>query len=447
MKKSFKSIRLVVWVALNFVSLSLNLNFALAGVMSITDSRLDDLSMTPNIGRGYSPATNTFQSLCFNDITVTKSSSDFEYIYEEINDDWWEQYKTSNSLEGSFIYNFVESKFHTYGTSKTKTWLLARIQLKKYYSAMNENASIMSSAAKTLLTSGPKQDLIAFFSVCGPYYVRSLNRLSSFYALLSYETANSDSDEAKQFRLRIESKMQGIQTEADDQTFNQEANVKKLRIFISGVGLSAEALSGLLATDIKTFRAAIANALAAMSDSDVGRIIAMELSPWTEHLEFQSIVGAMEVHDGSGSVVAPWLAKIYQEQNSDLVAQVARVRKQYLANIYKAKSCKAELIYNWVENGEIDSLSQFWFLKINDKNKSKNGREFYQELEKVLTLYKSAHDQLIALSRGCFDYLQREEVFSSRPYYEVSNCQRLEFHLSMPVKVEILNYCMPQLKQ
>ncbi|MBF0300859.1 MAG: hypothetical protein HQK51_19275 [Oligoflexia bacterium] len=428
----------------------------LAGIMTISDSRLDDLTITPNIGRGYSPSTNTFQSQCFSNIATTKSSADFEYQYEEINDSWFIKYNFSINREDQVVKQFVESKYQTYQklegrNSKSKTWILAKIQLKKYYSAINEQGSGLSPAAKELLTAGSKQDVIGFFAACGPYYVRSLTRVSSFYALLRFET--TEGQDASEFRLRLERKMHGFQGsetvgEDSDGTFNRDASSKYLRVFISGIGLNPELLNGLLAVDIQTFRASINNALKAMQASDVGRVISMELAPWTEEIDFQNSLGAVVTSNRYGDIVEPWLAKVYQEQNADFIAQVMRVRRYYLANIYTSKSCRSELLYNWITDGDLNKLEKIYFIKLNDKESveaQRNGLFFYKELDRTITLLQGAHDKIIELSIRCFSVIQKNEKFSAFPYYQDENCQELDRKLYSPINLNILNYCMPQI--
>src|SRR5262245_66132269 len=76
---------------------------AVAGPTVLRDDQLKDLAVTPVLGRGYSLATNTFQSICLTDFPRTKASYDFRYKFEQIEADG--SRKSDTSVGGSASYS------------------------------------------------------------------------------------------------------------------------------------------------------------------------------------------------------------------------------------------------------------------------------------------------------------------------------------------------------
>ncbi|MBF0313239.1 MAG: hypothetical protein HQK50_14320 [Oligoflexia bacterium] len=432
--------------------LIMSANSVYAGVMSITDSRLNDITVTPNVGRGYSPSTNTFQSVCMDNIEVMKGSSDLEYTYETIDKSWLEskmQSRSYDNAENKTALDMINNTLKRNGTNiisavdDVKTgMILVTIRLKKYYSAMNESKSKISAFAENLL-GGDKKDLISFFNSCGPYYVRSISRLSSYYAFLTFESKGAT--DTQNFKNLLERSTQGVLvnsagSSSSDDTFNRTADNKNLKIYISGIGLDSDALEKLLATDVATFREAIGHALASMKSSDVGRVIGIEIAPWTENLGFQNSIGVI-LNDGDFSALdEPWLTKIYQEQNAEFIAQVNRVRKFLMANYQRALSCKSELDLNWG-----DDLAKIYFKNLTDvKNENQRlGTTLRQNLIIASDNLKKKHEELVYATKLCFKKIATTYAMSTQFYYQVPDCRKLEESLAAPSNVEVFNYCMP----
>ncbi|MBF0299735.1 MAG: hypothetical protein HQK51_13505, partial [Oligoflexia bacterium] len=155
---------------------------SVAGVTTINDSRLEDINNTPNIGRGYSPSTNTYQSYCMDEVVLTKPTMDFEYTFEDVSSASSSSTSSSTSVEANAKYKFLSVSIKAdsttqSGTTEKRQMLLATIKAKKYYSAMNEAKSKLSGMAAELLK-GKDKDLVSFFNACGPYYIKSLTRSS-----------------------------------------------------------------------------------------------------------------------------------------------------------------------------------------------------------------------------------------------------------------------------
>jgi len=80
MKKQLVIMSLMVLV-LGLFSVTL-----IAGPTVIQDNRVTNLATTPVLGRGYSIATNTYQSTCLKDVVMTEPSYDFTYTFQLLDD-------------------------------------------------------------------------------------------------------------------------------------------------------------------------------------------------------------------------------------------------------------------------------------------------------------------------------------------------------------------------
>jgi hypothetical protein len=279
---------------------------ASAGPSVIRDETLTDVGTTPVLGRGYSLATNTFQSICMKEIVKTKPSYDFKYKFEQVDESVAEELKRSGSVGGNFrgggfgvrVSAKFDSRFAEARTSTSSTVnILVSIDIDTYYASMDETRSELADTAVKLA----QGDLPAFFDACGMYYVRSLNRNSKIVAIFSFEEKSSS--EAKSFAAELEAQVSGWgQSGGVTASINQEtarkAASKKLKITTHAFGLGKVEGTTLLAYDLETFRTAVLTAFKATQNEDVGRVTSIEIVPWVEHLQFQALL--------LGTAGAPW---------------------------------------------------------------------------------------------------------------------------------------------
>ncbi|MBF0299736.1 MAG: hypothetical protein HQK51_13510, partial [Oligoflexia bacterium] len=400
---------------------------------------------------------NTFQSICMDNVEITKGSGDLEYVFEIVDQSWLDSKIQNRAFESMAENTSLETIRNTLKRSGTdlvteirnnsKGMILVTLKLKKYYSAINEGKSKLSSYAQELL-GGDKKDLISFFNACGAYYVRSLVRVSTFHAFLTFDKANSENSATfkAEFKSEIEKRVIGIHgqdilSQNADQQFNQKAEEKHLKIYINGIGLNNDSLENLLATDIESFRQSINNALKALKSSDVGRVVSMEIAPWTDNLAFQINIGVTFTNNDPDKPQEAWLSKIYQEQNAEFITHVERVRKFLMATYQQVLSCKTDLELNWGEN-----LQNILFKNLADsspENSAKSGQWIKDELVKSRDFLKTKHEQLLKGIIGCYDFIKSANNLSSDFYYNFTPCQKLEEKLVAPTRLDVLNYCMP----
>jgi hypothetical protein len=318
-----------------------------AGPSVIRDETLTDVGTTPVLGRGYSLATNTFQSICMKEIVKTKPSYDFKYKFEQIDESVAEELKRSGSLGGSFRGGGfgvrVSAKFNSrFAEAKTSTSstinILVSIDIDTYYASIDETKGELADTAVQLA----QKDLPAFFDACGMYYVRSLNRNSKIVAIFSFEEKSSS--EAKSFAADLEAQVSGWgQSGSVSASINQEtarkASSKKLKITTNAFGLGKLEGTTLLAYDLETFRTAVLSAFKATQNEDVGRVTSIEIVPWVEHLQFQAIL--------LGNAAYASDRKRFLVLNSEFLAEVDRAARAKLNTFYKAKQCRAAIEFDF----------------------------------------------------------------------------------------------------
>ena len=383
-----------------------------AGPTIIRDNRISDIGITPVLGRGYTMATNTFQSTCLQNITRTEPSYDFTYRYAQM--------ETSGSVSRSKstnkprvtdkIYNrryrqYLQKITTKKGTTTTKNEngkynqrVVVTIDLDSYYSSVDEANSTISNSAGALLDA---TDYPGFFSACGSYYIRSINRRAKFVSIFKYETETNQRD--KKFEGEIESRLKSFrkvtrtrttgawfwkkttrttkweQQGGDqvtvsklDQEFNAKSSKLNLTITSAAFGLGKNDKATLVAYDFDTFKNSIKDAFLSMQNPQTGKVTSVEVVPWVENTEFQSRAKLESdttpqrepVVDQNG---APVLDKdgnpTYQEgaqlllfekkfiltSNAEFLAEVERVNRGLLNNYYKARLCRKQIKANWTD--------------------------------------------------------------------------------------------------
>lgn len=314
---------------------------ASAGPSVVRDETLTDVGTTPVLGRGYSLATNTFQSICMKEIVKTKPSYDFKYKFEQIDESTADEMKQSGSFSGSYrgggfgfriSAKFKGSSSSSSNSTSSSTNILVSIDIDTYYASLDETKGELADTAVQLA----QKDLPAFFDACGMYYVRSLNRNSKIVAIFTFEEKSQS--EAKAFAGELEASISGWgQSGSMSASFSQEtarkAASKKLKITTNAFGLGKMEGTTLLAYDLDTFRTAVLSAFKATQHEDVGRVTSIEIVPWVEHLQFQAIL--------LGNAGYTSDRKRFLVLNSEFLAEVDRASRSKLNTFYKAKQCRA----------------------------------------------------------------------------------------------------------
>lgn len=333
-----------------------------AGPTVLRDDQLKDLAVTPVLGRGYSLATNTFQSICLTDFPKTKASYNFRYKFEQIEADGTR--KSDTTVGGSGEYEGggfgFKARVKVSGSTQIidgKTYhshhMLVTTTIDSYYSSIDESKARIGDAARELLTSN---DIPGFFDACGMYYIRSIGRSAQFISLFTYKTESSTRDLSFEAKLEAEIKGWGQRGSVDVQTkgtLKEEASSKYLTIESTALGLGKDEKASLIAYDLDTFRQAIKDAFVSMQQEDTGMVTSVEVVPWVENADFQRILKLQEAKVGAdGKTISPYAQKRILNQNGEFLAEVDRVARAKLNIYYKAKQCRARIDLDYKVNGQ-----------------------------------------------------------------------------------------------
>ena len=263
-----------------------------AGPTIIRDTRITDLALTPTLGRGYTIVTNTFQSKCMDNIALTDPSYDFQYKFESIDTNNAAHMKTATSfglevpLEAVTVGGSASSSV-SLDTTEHKHHIYVEINMDTYYASVDEARTRLSSSAGLLLTNN---DIPGFFSSCGSYYVRSLGRNAKFISIYSYSDKSTKKDAAFESSLKVGVTGFGGGEASVSGELMQQAGEKKLSIIARAYGLGKNEGASLISYDIETFKAAVKDAFISMQNPMTGKITTMEIVPWVENTEFQSMI-------------------------------------------------------------------------------------------------------------------------------------------------------------
>ncbi len=358
MKKLLKTTMALSLLATSAVS-------TLASSRVIKDNRLNDLGVSPVLGRGYSIATNTYQSTCMGEVKTTQPSYDLKYRYLEIEQDWENEYRTTFETKNSFKFLFLKSNVNVFTEVSGNTtyhyhYIFADIDVDSYYHSLSEGESKLSESAQSLLTKG---DVVGFFDSCGPYYVRSIGRHSSFLGLLRYRTTSSERD--VNFELKLKAKMRGFFSGGSTDTsisneFRQSTQEKRLEINIWAYGLGKGELADIIPTDIDSFKDSIRDVVKTMQDPNAGRITSMEVAPWIENTQFQDL---LELEDEEGKLL--FEKKKTLEANAEIISELDRIDRAQIDQYFKASNCRRILEDQYLNveddfNGGFDPENTFF---------------------------------------------------------------------------------------
>ena len=446
-----------------------------AGPTLIRDNRIHDLSISPVLGRGYSLATNTFQSSCMKNVEITEPSYDFNYTFESL-----EKYKSSMKahriggtvdvshmlldFKGGLSFEDEKGDIYTYHS------VIVTINVDTYYASVNEARSRLSEAARALLLSN---DIPGFFYACGSYYVRSLGRNAKFVSVFTYQEKGRERNKA--FELELELAIKGFGTAVPSgvsggagfqikNSFKTKAQSKKLTITSRAWGLGKNQNATLISYDLPTFKTAIKDAFISMQHPLTGRVTTMEIIPWVENAEFQNYIKLEEdTTDPSGKKLDLFEKKRILNLNTEFLAQIQRTDRSMMEIYYKAILCRQVIDSRWkIQESGGDKLV---FIKDLSGLKIQNNRTrdtmTINDLDAELSPEKI--DELLARERRfmrgikgedgvytkgaaqCIKTIMTEGIFK-KSWRDIQICQNLRSQFAVTtMNSRIDDYCMPKL--
>jgi hypothetical protein len=359
---------------------------AQAGPTLIRDSRVQDLSTTPVLGRGYSLSTNTFQSACLRDVITTEPSYDFQYVFKELETSQTSSSSTTVSANGSYSSFWIEATASASATAasqngRTAHSILVTLNVDTYYASVNEAGTALSTSAAALLTN---QDVPGFFAACGPYYTRGITRNAQFVSVFTYETTSSKRDASFEASLQLQLKgfgsgSYGVTAKGN---FSSEASSRNLTITSRGWGLGKDQEATLVSYDLETFKAAVKRAFISTQNPLSGRVTSIEVVPWVENTEFQNTLNLRGQDLVDGKEVPLYEKKDILTFNGEFLTEAERASRLRLNMYYKAKVCRNHIDANYYQDGKLNPAVAN--LKLKNHRLAKPGITV-AELDKLLT--------------------------------------------------------------
>lgn len=325
----------------------------------IRDDRIGDLGVTPGLGRGYSLASNTFHSVCFDGLATTAASFDLDFALEHVDDDRALarlDHRYHEAEVGNFVRDAVRRTDLGPGAAhRYLHYLLAVLTVDSYYASIDESRARLGGAALGLLRAG---NVLGFLAGCGTHYVRSIARRSYFLTVFSYAGDRRERDGG--FEARLEESLRRLdvagpsKTARDRETeLSDQAATHDLRIATRSIGLRAETAANLIPFDLASYRATLEQAFKASQDDRVGRITAMEVVPWTGDPTFLAAVDLSEQRTAGATRLTRFERKQLLEDNAEFYVAISGAADQRQARVHRALSCKQALAQHILVGGSI----------------------------------------------------------------------------------------------
>lgn len=284
------------------ISLLINIRYAQGEVVLDQDTYekaagsavIGQEELIANMGTGYSPTPIGWRLVdrCIENVTVKPGSLDLEYHFEELSIEKFNKLKVSYKYSARAKYGWIRGKVSGSGEFsedkfRNKTRLLVTVKTKKFNTTL-ENYQFIPEA-KQLIEEGRIED---FFTACGLYYVAAYNRVSEYYALLSYDEfeVNRDGNMTSHITGEAGAGFFGAGMSMDLKAeWESRFKRSKMKIDIRALGIDASKLAGLFATDIPSFKKAVENAADALGNAEIGHVQSVVFQRWTENVKFRAM--------------------------------------------------------------------------------------------------------------------------------------------------------------
>ncbi|MCP4137836.1 MAG: hypothetical protein GY754_43140 [bacterium] len=422
----------------------------LAGPSIIRDERIKDIALTPALGRGYTIATNTFQSQCMKDIVTTQPSYDFMYTFESVEEDaksfggksselLYKEFGIDTSDGGDDVVMVGTKKFF-------KQHILVTISIDTYYASVDETKSKIGDSAANLLRSN---DIPGFFNSCGSYYVKTLGRNAKFASVFTYVDKTEAGD--LQFEDALKQQLQGFgkKSSSGSGVFSTLASNKRLSIATRAFGLGKSSKASLISYDIDSFKTAVKDASSSMQSEKTGKITTMEVVPWIENTEFQELVQLdKEYIDPETKKAMPLYKKKYNlNLNAELLSEIDRADRNMINIYYKAQMCKQIINETWKDKGKFyPGMENAEVMNNRLPSQRIKLTDLDAELSdsKMKELLKKEEDFMQKSAQVCIDKLIESNMYRLS-WRKMPECTKIRGQLTAVLSSTIDSYCMPHL--
>ncbi len=425
----------------------------------IRDNRVNDIGLSPVLGRGYSPAVNTFQNVCFRNLNYLKPSFDFNYTFESLSS-LKETSSKSIDLQSPEVLKFINKH-----TSKKETfirnvkyyyhYLLSILSVTSYYSSIDGAKTQLNEPALKILNRG---DLLGFFSSCGSSYVRAISRKSQHITIFSYTTYTKEKDISFEESLKqtvqnfdMDDKKTSKYEQRKLDRFAYSAHRKNLQVVARSLGLVGSK-ENLIALDMNTYKKVIVAAFRSTQDERVGRILSIEMEPWIDNTLFQSLLNLKEVYR-DGRKILPFEQRIILNQNADFYTKINHTALRLKDRAQKALLCRRFIDKNFKKGGRI--IPKYDNRRVlnqrTGRTASVKGLERALSAKTIKKVIQAERNFVHGTSPDFNDgsnYCLSSMIdlgLTKTPHHQIASCKKLEKKLIIFPSAFIDDYCLPVL--
>jgi len=254
-----------------------------------------DKVVMPTLGRGYSPADGSVFTYCLDESRVIDTTFDFHFENGPVPTGGVNAAKAyiQSSFSRYASVNYIAEKVGYQLSNGSSRYYVAVMGVEKYYETIDDSGTDLKVEAAEFLR---RNDFFSFFSVCGPYYIRSMRRGSELATIFNYETPSEKSEfYIKALMIEINRFLGGAdmddyteQTSAFDISYNLMIDVYGL-----GLDISEEETDQFFIEDFEDWGRVTEGAFqAAVQDPARGFIRSIEVIPYSHMLSFGDHTGA-----------------------------------------------------------------------------------------------------------------------------------------------------------
>mmetsp|Transcript_20659 Transcript_20659/g.46860 ORF Transcript_20659/g.46860 Transcript_20659/m.46860 type:complete len:369 (-) Transcript_20659:480-1586(-) len=313
---------------------------------------IQDKSVTPLLGRGYSIQTNSMASTCLSIEATVRPTYDFDYKMFQVQSASSVVGRLSGTLGAKWLEGemrkFTRADAIAAGDSsdedaETTFFVVNHIAIDRYYSSVQDESAVIVPAAAEMLDNG---FISQFFTSCGPSYIRSIRRTAESNTLIAYRSSGSDT-----FGQNIVNAFDQPD-QVDTTNTSRLQNSSSFRSLI--IKMKADGLSGKDSANRKTlairgledFATKLRSVLNIMADEEVGVVKSVEVIPWVANPFFLTRIKIAQKVPAAqnGDNLSVLSRKFNLISNAEHIARIEAMLNKKMVVQEKIMMCTGELV-------------------------------------------------------------------------------------------------------
>jgi len=299
----------------------------------------------PSIGRGYSYSTGKIFMGCLEIGTTAKTtepSFDYEYDFSQISNAMTvraDTRKFANSASYNKIMRDIESNVYEGGTTNSQNFIVW-MKVDKYYHGIEDlsfSESYFLDEPRALFEEG---EYLMFFQSCGPYFIRSVRRVSEMSLNFSLQSM-TNLQTVQQLWDEVRNAVGGTFT--PNQTMLGEPS--KLQASVSTFGLDHQT-RGFGRLRVESLEGALNSmdlALAAMMNPNTGMPVSIEVVSWVTNVWVQNNLSVTDELVENGSMISTSIRRFNLITNIEFILRMEDHMLALQNHITAHQNCILEL--------------------------------------------------------------------------------------------------------